>query len=152
MHTIRLRKPWTKSWVPPASQTADKQIAGSHSAYPPPPVGIDRRAEVPDPRPTTPEPPPGPPWRVVYARKFNRPSGIDSATQVWLWVEDWEGELEAIRVNGDPISISGKPLRVEITRSVEPHNRVEVTLLSRTLTPPRLAGEVRLELEEDAIG
>lgn len=144
MHTIRLRKPWTKSWVRPSSHTADP-----HAADPPLQVCIDRRAEVPDPQTTPPESPPGPPWRIAYARQFNRPSGIDAGTHVWLRVEDWDGELEEIRINGDPISITEKPLRVEITRSVKPHNRVDVVLVSRTPSPPRLAGEVRLEIEED---
>ena len=109
-----------------------------------------QRVEVPDRR--TPQ------QRVdqaqaVYRRSFNRPTGLQPQSRVWLVFTAVEG-TGAARLNGRPIgtfdaSADGSPAcgRFEVTRLLQNANVIEVTLAASSPALLCLSGEVRLEIE-----
>lgn len=84
---------------------------------------------------------------VIYARKFNRPSGLDPDTRVALRIGDWQGSLDEVTLNGHPLPLGSPPLEIDVTGSLESHNRVEIRLSVSDDTTPRLTGEITLGID-----
>lgn len=127
MHTIRLRRPWQKS--------CPGQTGASRVDVPDIPLAADMEAAAE-------------PQCVVYRRSFNRPSGLTTATRVWLIVSGWDGALAELSLNDQPLSACGPPLRIEVTAAIAARNGLQVTLVADECGPPRLTGEVTLAIEE----
>ena len=141
MHAIRLRRPWSKRVV--SGDVAD--------------AGDGKRVDVPDEVADVGS------ARVEYERRFNRPTGIDGATRVWLELSGWSGRLREVRLNDERLDpgpshddilnderpeFERSPLRVDASEKVAAHNRLVVTLERSGDQPPRLSGEVRLLIGE----
>jgi hypothetical protein len=125
MHVIRLRRPWQRccDWT------------------------ADERVDVPDEEPFAAESDPRG-TSVCYRRSFNRPTGLESHTTVVLRVSRWTGKITSLIFNGTPVTTSGFPLEVDLSRWIEPHNTIELTLESENEQTPRLNGEVSLNIAE----
>ena len=125
MHVIRLRRPWQRC----CDGTADERV------------------DVPDDEPFTTESG-SVGTSVRYRRSFNCPSGLQSHTVVVLRVRRWTGKMTSLVFNGTPVTTSGCPLEVDLSRWIEPHNTIELTLESENGESPRLTGEVSLNIAE----
>ncbi len=132
MHRIRLRGPWTKT------------LCGSLET---------RRTSVPDSvvnageldgsaQPSTSED------VVVYERRFNRPSGLETKTLVLLSIEKWIGKAMEISVNGHQLLIARPPFEADITKYLELHNSLRVHLTGPPAALPCLDGEVALLIRD----
>ncbi|TVP99056.1 MAG: hypothetical protein EA381_10845 [Planctomycetaceae bacterium] len=62
---------------------------------------------------------------VTYSRRFNRPSGLEESTAVWL-VSGLLGLADDVRLNGVPLAPSADAERVEIRTHLLPHNELRV--------------------------
>jgi hypothetical protein len=85
---------------------------------------------------------------VRFSRRFNRPTGLDEATRVWLVLED-DFESQVI-LNGQvlvPPGTQNGPARLNITSLLQPHNLVVLELnLDQNPRPLRI-GNVQLGIE-----
>ncbi len=126
MHAIRLRRPWSKRVVD--GDAPDASDGG--------------RVDVPDDMADVGA------GCVEYERRFNRPTGIDVETRVWLDVGGWSGRLCEVRLNDEPLELGRPPFRVDVTDKIAAHNRLFVSLERSGNEPPRLSGEIRLLIEE----
>ncbi|MCA9205923.1 MAG: hypothetical protein KDA59_22875 [Planctomycetales bacterium] len=161
LHTIRLRGPWQYEPLARTVWTADGESAeltdgsSEHAALPPAgrvtmpcdwseSLGTDFRG------------------RVRFIRYFNRPTGLDSATRVYLAIDEVDAMAE-VQLNGHKLGqIRGADgtWRSEVTPILETRNALEIVVdlpsLSQTSAPlprPRdahlaggVTGEVRLEI------
>jgi hypothetical protein len=113
---------------------------------------------------------------VRFSRRFNRPTGLGTASQVWLVIEDIDWQA-SIALNGRRLGdvacsftnelINGQslrccPARFDITTELLPQNVLAITVTSPALNegiyprprpgregqPGGLIGLVRLEIEE----
>lgn len=128
MHRIRLRKPWLK------------QIGDQFSK------GVD----VPD----LIDPIPGEKL-VRYQRSFNQPTGLTPNDSVFLNITKIHGKASVIEINGKPCFLADVlahdfPIRVNITKDLLPHNKIDIVLEFDTSVSPLLRGEVYLEIESPA--
>lgn len=64
---------------------------------------------------------------VTYSRRFNRPSGLEETTAVWL-VSDLLGLAGEVRLNGVPLVLLADAERVEIRADLLPHNELRITV------------------------
>lgn len=161
MHTIRLRGPWQYEPLALTVWTADGESVAS-------PAGSSELAALPPAgRVTMPCD-----WseslgadfrgRVRFTRHFNRPTGLDSNTRVYLAIDEVDAVAE-VQLNGNSLGrmrgIDGT-WRSEITAILETRNRLEIVVdlpfvsdASAPLPRPRdarlaggVTGEVRLEI------
>lgn len=123
MHIIRLRRPWLKSFEDETSEA---------------------RVDVPD----TSEPNDTQGRQVIYRRTFNRPSGLELSSRVYLRVAGWHGALESARVNETVLPTGADHLDAEVTALLRPHNQVVITLSSQPGQTARLSGEVTLAIDD----
>ena len=121
-HEIRLAGPWTIDWVGPED-------------VPPEVLTVDRGTFPVN-------------WRqtfgsvcgtVRFTRKFNRPSGLEQQTRVWLEVPEYQGML-SIELNGRVLAILPEeelPVQLDVTNTMRLHNRLvlEVTAGNLESTP-----------------
>jgi hypothetical protein len=109
---------------------------------------------------------------VRFLRRFNRPTGLDAASRVWLVIEEVDFQAlvalngreygEVIAGSANSVSETREcPTRFEITADLAPHNLLSITVTCPGLGPdglpvPRpgreglaggLIGLVRLEIE-----
>ena len=151
MHKIRLRKPWTKEANTDVVNTDVINTGGVGTGAVN--TGITTRVDVPEPitEATTHSP-------LRYRRSFNRPSGLDDRSRVFLAIESWRGNLTSIQIDDQTIVGPGGmdseppflvcfPIRVEITGILKAHNTLVIRLESKHDQAPLLDGEVRLEIE-----
>lgn len=123
MHTIRLAKPWRKRG----------------------PNGASQRVDVPD---TDPDGNGGP---VVYERNFNRPSGLDDNSEVFVQIDGWQASRIEIQLNGQPVPNSSQtdpPLLVAITEWLQTANTLQVRLDSPDGSDPLLDASVFLAIRD----
>lgn len=123
MHTIRLRRPWSRQLD--GQPTADK-------------------VDVPDDRPV----PVSAGRRVTYRRSFNRPTGLAADDRVWLAIDPCAASAIEILINGISIhqSAADQPIRVDITRHLEPANQLVLQLAGDPAGQAHLAGPVHLQI------
>lgn len=127
MHVIRLRKPWTRT-----------PLEG----------GEPCRVDVPDEAPmaTT---------RVCYQRNFNQPSGLGEGDRVDLVVMGFRGKLVSVRINEHPMGVedadANQVSRWDITPHLSTGNQVRFQLEQDLEEPPRLSGDVRLEISDGSV-
>lgn len=124
MHSIRLRKPWTRTTG-----------------------GVTQTAEVPDQQPLGCSD--NPAVDATYSRKFNTPTGLSNQTKVHLRISDWRGRLSALSINGRCFDVDDTvaPAMVDITGALSMHNEVVIGLLGTDGVRPCLCGEVDLAIE-----
>jgi hypothetical protein len=124
MHTIRLRRPWTR-------------VVGD--------AGPAEKVDAPDPGATV-------AGRVEYRRRFNLPTGLTDDERVRLAVEHLSGREASIHLNGQPV-FEGElreddfPLVVDLNEHLEAANELSVRLTGNEQTPARLDGSVQLQIE-----
>ena len=133
MHTIRLRRPWTKHFV-----DSDEGAVGEATV---------QRVDVPEQGPADRN------HEVTlrsfrYQRNFNRPTGLSETTKVYLRVTTWEGALVSLRVNEEPCHVQGDSIEVDITDRLGPSNQLELILRDTENQPALLCGEVTLEIDD----
>jgi hypothetical protein len=108
-HRIRLHAAWKRA----ASDSIDDSSPVLADAVP---VSLpdDSLADCPD-------------RFVTYSRRFNRPSGLEETTAVWL-VSDLLGLAGEVRLNGVPLVLLADAERVEIRADLLPHNELRITV------------------------
>ncbi|WP_146598101.1 hypothetical protein [Novipirellula aureliae] len=125
MHIIKFRYPW------------QKQLEGSSER---------EKVEVPEP-----------PSRrtsaavsvlAIYTRNFNKPTGLEDAKHVTLFVSDWQGTLKRLLLNGQSLEIGQAPIEIDVSSLLKPSNRIEIQLLGNEQLTARLSGEVQLRIAE----
>ena len=116
MHIIRLRRPW-------------ERIRNGDAA----------RIDVPDTSDNQPTR-----GLTTYTRSFNRPTGLDEQSRVYLCVASWHGSLKNISLNNQILLASTPPLKIEITSQLLAHNRLEISLADNAEKAGTLNGEVTL--------
>lgn len=89
---------------------------------------------------------------VRFSRRFNRPTGLDEATRVWLVLED---DFEPqVTLNGQtlvPPATQNVPTRLDITSRLQSHNILVLeTSLDQNPRPLQI-GHVRIEIESHTI-
>jgi len=135
MHSIRLRRPWTRS-----TQLAESDNSGgalSDSA-------ADQKIDVPD---TSALPLPAD-HRAVYQRRFNQPTGLAAGEPVYLSLQHWTAAGIAVELNDVPVFKSDEkhapPWRIEISHLIRPANLLSITLYPRPDGLAFLDGGVQL--------
>lgn len=125
MHFIRLRRPWHKSVpgdpLPRRIDVPEMDVTGSlHEEL-----------------------------TVYYRRSFNLPSGLQPSSRVYLRVDGWEGQLETATLNGSALETGhSAKIDADISHLLEPHNEIELRLVSSPGQTARLSGEVTLAIDE----
>ena len=130
MHTIRLRKPW-------------KRIS----------LGDDTesRVDVPD---LTPVSPSGDAVGLIYERRFNLPTGLETNSRVRITVSRWRGVLQNITVNDREVSAEASGtwdppgLDLDVSSLLRPHNTLRLMLAGSGDATALLDGEVSLVIED----
>tara|TARA_R110002049_G_scaffold2750_10_gene22414 strand:+ start:48921 stop:49310 length:390 start_codon:yes stop_codon:yes gene_type:complete len=125
MHIIRLKHPWNKL---------------AANAMEPSRVNVPEIAIHDD---ATEEPIP----QATYTRFFNCPSGLDQDSKVLLSIGGWQGRLESILLNGEPLEHGNARAEFDITSRLSRRNELAITLASETNTECRLSGEVTLVID-----
>ncbi len=125
MHIIRLRRPWHK--------TIQQGAVPLRIDVPEMDVADDLQDEL----------------TLYYRRSFNRPSGLQSSSRVYLRVDGWEGHLDSATLNGSPLEVGHSKMNVDITNLLESHNEIELRLTSPAGQAARLSGEVTLAIDDD---
>lgn len=110
LHRIRLRGPWQMH----ASQHANSssgvrvKLPGAWSQLPPVEAGP-----------------------VMFARRFNRPTGLEATDQLWLAVAEPNGSLSA-SLNGQPIELPAVHIDDWVCfilgAAPEPHHEIQLTV------------------------
>lgn len=119
-HRIRLHAAWKRA----AGGSADDFQAGLGEARAPTPSGDAASVPVSLPDDSL----AGCPDRfVTYSRRFNRPSGLEETTAVWL-VSDLLGLADEVRLNGVLVVPAADAERVEIRANLLPHNELRITV------------------------
>ncbi len=138
MHVIRMRYPWQKRR---AGDTDWERIE-----VPEPNAAEPDRAERDVPGTGDSDGPSEPLDESTneYRRRFNRPTGLDASVRVLLCIEKWHGAIMRATVNGQDVSADGDRINADITRFLEDHNEILITLADRIGEPARLSGEVSL--------
>ena len=123
MHVIRLRKPWEKT-TDPAGLVVRVDV-------PEEPVQEMQSAEL----------------VAHYRRSFHRPTGLGMSS-VYLNISGWHGRLVVLSLNAKPLPlVDGQThIRVEVQSLLQAHNQLRISLTGTMETPPRLSGEVTLEI------
>jgi len=90
---------------------------------------------------------------AVFERRFNRPTGLSEGHRVRIVLRDVSG-LQHAALNDDPLSVENRAAGiqfVEITRQLEPHNRLTIELQFDPARDPAVHGglwqPVLLEIE-----
>lgn len=133
MHVIRLRRPWVKR---------SYDASGQHTE--------NAKANVPD----TETDAGSQTQKVVYTRSFNRPTGLDDQSGVFLNIADWSGKLNAIQFNQTAVKLpemDSAPMRIDLTSRLEPSNEICIEILPSSdsvaaSSQPLLSGEVQIEI------
>ncbi|MDA8744155.1 hypothetical protein N9N28_05935 [Rubripirellula amarantea] len=155
MHRIRLRYPWTKEL---RSERAADQPLGDPRNPDDSPAPLDSHSKVNSQAVVgpqmvhVPEPDSQSLGEFVYTRKFNRPTGLDDATRIFLSIAGWQGKLLVVAVNQSPLKVEssamGDRLRIPLETSLQAHNELRIVLAPDGSKPARLSGEVQLEIED----
>ncbi|QEG42894.1 hypothetical protein [Roseimaritima ulvae] len=127
-HAIRLRGPW---WCSPGPRFDEGRAIRVQWA-------ADVEAENVD--------------AFVMRRAFNRPTGLEAGDRVYLVAESVE-HLRAIELNGQAVwtceaTESVTAVEVDIVETLQPVNQLDLTFALPRPAPPRVTGEVRLEIAE----
>jgi len=94
--------------------------------------------------------------RARHVRHFNRPTGLDSGTRVWLVCEGAR-DRAAVSLNGQPLGLvegAGASVPFEITDLLQPRNELVIDVEFALASPDEpnecggLVGDVRLEIFE----
>ncbi|KAA5544557.1 hypothetical protein FYK55_09565 [Roseiconus nitratireducens] len=137
MHTIRLRRPWTR-------------IAHRFPASEP---VIDHKVDVPDsdgvPRASD----------VTYQRRFNRPTGLAPDDRVLLRIEAWKAATIRVILNDAPLftrdvshtadSVDAG-VTLDISNTMQSSNSLAIELGGTDVGPPALIGAVSLQIDSPA--
>lgn len=128
MHVIRLRKPWEKTTHPDGHVVRIDVPEGPVEEGP-----VEEMQSVE--------------MIAHYGRSFHRPSGLGESI-VYLNISAWHGQLVSMSLNAKPIPhVEGESqIRVEVQSLLKSHNRLRISLSGSVETPPRLSGEVTLEI------
>jgi hypothetical protein len=133
MHVIRLRRPWVKRSYDASGQQTENP-----------------KANVPDTEAIA----ESQMQKVVYARSFNRPTGLDDQSSVFLNVAGWSGTLDVIQFNQTAVDLpkpACAPMRIELTSLLKLSNEVQIVILASkdsvaATSQPLLNGEVQIEI------
>ena len=118
-HDIRLAGPWGVDWVAPEDVPLATLSVGE-TTFP-----VDWEAVFGEVYGT-----------ARFTRRFNRPTGLDERTRVWLCVPDYHGML-SVELNQRVLAILPEedlPVRIDITESIRPHNRLVLEVTSGPAT------------------
>lgn len=171
-HRIRLRKPWHRhdhalGIDGPAAPQDD--VTGDGGATDDAAAASVIQVDVPDRSPNDIRRAPGGAdrvRRVIYCRKFHRPSGLGPGDRVQLAIGAIIGRIAEIRINAVAISLpptsfrneSQQPddiaMRLSLDGWLADHNALEIELESTEdePDPPRLAGDVNLWIIPSSLG
>ncbi len=144
-HRIRLRKPWTRH----DNSVSRRDVVGSSNGLDMSPDGL--LVDVPDQST-------GDISSIdsveihstVYRRRFNRPSGLQTNTQVQLEIGEVIGHFVEVRLNSAVIvgldAHSTLPAKWDITAQIAASNQLEIEIAAEADAniSPRLIGEVNL--------
>ncbi|EMI56672.1 hypothetical protein [Rhodopirellula sallentina] len=147
-HRIRLRKPWTRRehWVNPTEDTngdsppADDEVRTQQVDVP------DNENDSSDGREVARERL----GHVCYLRRFNSPTGIETAARVELEIGEVSGRLDDVRINSQSLSAIEScdgGSRFDLTDCLSRHNELEIQICGEGATP-RLLGAVNLWIIE----
>ncbi len=150
MHTIRLRKPWSKSGAGVGGRCrVDVPDLDSPDLDRPERAGGEHAKPASGSEPGLASLECGEPAEVVYQRKFNRPTGLTDSSRVWLKISGWSGSLAEVQINGQRLTAGARPWRADVTAAIGLHNQLEIRLAANESGLPRLTGEVTLAIEQE---
>lgn len=133
MHVIRLRRPWVKRSYDASGQHTENAKANV------PDTEIDAGSQT---------------QKVIYTRSFNRPTGLDDQSDVFLSIADWSGKLNAIEFNQTAVKLpelASAPMRIDLTSRLKRSNEIQIEILPSSdseaaSSQPLLSGEVQIEI------
>lgn len=129
MHVIRLKRPWEKTCLA---------------------IGQSQIVDVPEPGIANRDTTESGPGQSSYSRNFNAPSGLESTSRVYLRVSQWAGKLDRVCLNGRVIdAVSTAPLELDITASIQRHNRIEIVLEDLPAQLAGMTGEVTIAIDDE---
>ena len=130
MHKIRLKKPWEKTTNLAKTRVrvdVPEQPQGAATSH------IDATAAV---------------ETATYRRRFNRPTGLQPSTRVWLNIRDFAGRLEFLSVNQRQFQALDAPVELDIHDALSDHNELVITLSATDGAQPSLSGDVWLAIDD----
>ncbi len=122
MYTIRLRRPWERSRI--GSDQVDRIDV-------PELVASAGTADA----------------EYRYRRRFNRPTGLTTASRVYLRISGWSGRLDSITLNGHVLAHAADQVDTDVSDLLQNNNLIELTLCGCTDQPARISGEVMLAID-----
>ena len=128
MHIIRLRRPWSRTAV---DSSGNEQT--------------EAKTDVPDLELAAVSD------RRIYQRSFNRPTGLNDQSQVFLAISDWQGRLQSMKINQSSVELvepPTSPLRIDVTPQLELSNKIEIQIIKEGDQQPLLCGSVQIEIED----
>ncbi|MFG0289063.1 MAG: hypothetical protein ACF8CQ_12855, partial [Rhodopirellula sp. JB044] len=135
-HRIRLRRPWTRRdyWVTPMGEASTQPCPVGDEVY-------TQQVDVPDSENDSSES--GEATReglghVCYLRRFNSPTGIETAARVELEIGEVSGRLDDVRINTQSLSAIEScdgGSRFDLTDCLARHNELEIQIRGEGATP-----------------
>ena len=80
----------------------------------------------------------------MHTRRFNRPTGLDNDTTVWIAIDE-ATRVESASLNGEPIALGSSLARCDVTLLLKPSNELVLTMGGEET--PDLLATVRIEIE-----
>lgn len=124
-HRIRLHAAWTRQaggWPERATDGTDPNSSLDGLVGRPATEDTEVKVSLPDGDLAA-----YPAARVVYSRRFHRPTGVGPATEIWL-VSGLFAVAESIWLNGARWEGSTDAERLRVTSSLLPHNELRIVI------------------------